>query len=168
MEIKEHEEEKNNKFFECRKCKKIKLLSDFIKDRTRKRGHHPYCRHCQNKIKNNERALKRSLKWQKENKEKRAEICSRWNINNPENSRVSRHKRRKLVKNNNDNTINKDSLLKLSKEICGICNTELDWSIKGSIRLDHILPLSKGGKHSILNVQWTHSYCNLSKNNNLI
>jgi len=34
-----------------------------------------------------------------------------------------------------------------------------------SVSLDHIVPVSLGGMHSMANVQCAHLFCNLSKNN---
>lgn len=150
---------------ECKKCGQDKPLEYFIKDRTRKSGHHPYCKVCQNKIKNNKKALKRALNWQKENKDKRKIITKRWRDNNPELCRIYRHKRRLLESTQSDGTITKESLSKLNKEHCYICGGILRWDIPNSVHLDHITPLSKGGLHSINNVNWSCSTCNLSKGN---
>ena len=154
-------EKENN--FTCRKCKISKDVSDFVKVRTRNRGHHPYCRLCQNKIKNNKRSLEYSLKWQKDNPQKRSIIKKRWYLKNPELVRLYGGYRRERERLQCDGTLNKQSLKKLSKKSCSICKKDLDWKTKGAVHLDHIKPLSKGGKHSITNVQWTCSICNLSK-----
>ena len=38
----------------------------------------------------------------------------------------------------------------------------------GDRHVDHKHPLSKGGKHCVSNLGITHSFCNLSKNDNII
>lgn len=149
--------------FKCRKCNETKPIEDFVKDATRSTGHHPYCRTCQNKIKNNKKALSRALKWQKENKDKRVIIRKRWYDNNPELVRIYKAERRLRECNLSDGTISKESLSNLPKDNCSICGDLLDWSSKNSVHLDHIKPLIKGGEHSIGNVQWTCSTCNLEK-----
>jgi len=149
--------------FECRKCLVIKDIKNFVKDKSRRRGHHPYCRICQNKIKNNKRALERSLDWQKRNKSKRKEIRKRWYDKNPELIRIYKSQRRLRENNQSDGTINKKSLRSLPSEICSICKQKLDWKKPNSVHLDHIIPLVKGGRHSIDNVQWTCRTCNLTK-----
>lgn len=44
--------------------------------------------------------------------------------------------------------------------ICGICNLPVPWD---DLHIDHVIPLSKGGKHSYANVQSAHSLCNFKK-----
>lgn len=47
--------------------------------------------------------------------------------------------------------------------ICGICNLP----IEGKFHIDHIVPLSRGGKHEVTNLQLSHAFCNWRKNNKL-
>lgn len=62
-------------------------------------------------------------------------------------------------------------LMKRDRWVCGICGLEIPCDVLwpdplfGSI--DHIIPLSRGGKHTWSNVQAAHLRCNMSKNNRL-
>jgi 5-methylcytosine-specific restriction endonuclease McrA len=51
--------------------------------------------------------------------------------------------------------------------VCGICKGEIDpekvWPDRGAFSLDHIVPLARGGKHVLENVQPAHSGCNHKK-----
>lgn len=47
------------------------------------------------------------------------------------------------------------------KDICAICKS------KDNLTVDHIVPISKGGKHSSDNLQVLCSYCNTKKGNKL-
>lgn len=51
--------------------------------------------------------------------------------------------------------------------VCGLCREPVDrslsWPEPLSASLDHILPLSKGGEHTLDNVQCAHLVCNLQK-----
>lgn len=53
--------------------------------------------------------------------------------------------------------------------VCGLCHEAIDpvlkWPEPLSVSLDHIVPLSKGGSHSLMNVQAAHLVCNVSKGN---
>lgn len=57
-------------------------------------------------------------------------------------------------------------LMKRDRSRCGICRKPVRTQ-KGPMRpsIDHIVPLSSGGKHELANVQLAHYRCNLSKNN---
>ena len=81
------------------------------------------------------------------------------------------HKRRFLKLANNDGTIPTQYGYPLTIELndlmiwqnhkCIYCDSAL--TLDETTHLDHIVPLSKGGEHSINNVQWLCSYCNLHK-----
>ena len=59
----------------------------------------------------------------------------------------------------------KEILRELQEDSCGICNTlvyELD-----VVNLDHIIPISRNGVHSMDNLQYTHESCNKQKGGKL-
>ena len=51
--------------------------------------------------------------------------------------------------------------------VCGLCSLLVDpdaaYPDPGSASLDHVVPLSRGGEHSLSNVQLAHLSCNVSK-----
>jgi 5-methylcytosine-specific restriction endonuclease McrA len=51
--------------------------------------------------------------------------------------------------------------------VCGLCFEPVDravlWPDPLSASLDHILPLSRGGSHTLANVQLAHLGCNVEK-----
>ena len=51
---------------------------------------------------------------------------------------------------------------------CKYCNCDLDFSVKNSVHLDHVVPLSKGGTHTIENVVYSCASCNLQKGASLL
>lgn len=63
----------------------------------------------------------------------------------------------------------KRSIFERDRWICQICHKKIDMSLKAphpmSATIDHIIPLSEGGKHEPLNVQAAHYGCNASKGN---
>lgn len=83
----------------------------------------------------------------------------------------SAHKRRAQQIGTDDNTITSQALTELKikqSNKCAYCDVVLDFSAKGTVHLDHVIPLSKGGAHSITNVVWSCASCNLTKNNKII
>lgn len=59
--------------------------------------------------------------------------------------------------------INKKDISNWESRICGICGL----LISDDFHLDHIIPISRGGKHLTSNLQLAHPYCNRSKSNKL-
>lgn len=122
-------------------------------------------------------------KYYKENKEKRKEIMQKYYKENREqllknaseykktkdgkiSSRASASKRRNASLDNADGTITKhslDVLLQIQNNQCFYCKKDLSLLTDRETHLDHYIPLSKGGAHSITNVVWSCSSCNLQK-----
>lgn len=91
-------------------------------------------------------------------------------------------KRRNRLKENGeyDSSITLDKLFKKDKGICKICGKKCDYEDyvyddKGTFiagdnypSIDHMIPISKGGKHIKSNVQLAHRKCNSIKNNKYV
>lgn len=80
---------------------------------------------------------------------------------------VSRNRKRKL-KDIADGTVTLVSLRKiliLQDNRCAVCSVDITPS--EFRHLDHIQPISRGGKHAIFNVRWLCVGCNLKKYNRL-
>jgi predicted methyltransferase len=85
-----------------------------------------------------------------------------------ENGKASRDKRKLLVIASDDKTITLEAteeLIKKQDHKCAICNKGI--VPRGDRHLDHISPLSKGGEHTIKNVQWLCVSCNVHKSNKI-
>lgn len=70
-------------------------------------------------------------------------------------------------KSNSDKTVTYESALKLlsrQNNKCNMCKKDFSQIKK---HLDHIYPISKGGLHSIKNVQWLCYVCNIRKSNKI-
>ena len=86
-------------------------------------------------------------------------------------ARLHSRKYRALKKTVADNTITHTSLENLKQlqdNKCYHCGCELQYSIPFEVHLDHYIPISKGGIHSINNVVWSCKTCNLKKSANLL
>lgn len=90
------------------------------------------------------------------NKEKAREATRKWKAGHPIESRL--YKKAWLTKTRGVR-INKKEIINWDSRICGICSL----LIEGEHHIDHIVPLSRGGKHEVTNLQLAHPYCNRSK-----
>ena len=80
------------------------------------------------------------------------------------------HKRRALKLSQDDGTVTAqalEELKELQEHKCYYCNTQLDYGKTKAVHLDHYVPLSEGGLHSITNVVWSCGPCNWSKGNTM-
>ena len=101
--------------------------------------------------KHRERNLERSRQYYKDNKQKFKDYDL---------------KRRKSLDLVADNTITKEALeelMSVQNSECYHCGTDLTKLDSRNVHLDHYIPLSKGGIHSIGNVVWSCVNCNKSK-----
>ena len=95
--------------------------------------------------------------WLKNNLEKRKESFKKYDSKNKDKRRVSESKRRSKKRNNGEFLVLKKEALKIIASPCVICGS------KKEIQIDHIIPIARGGRHSIGNLQPLCSYHNLRK-----
>lgn len=102
--------------------------------------------------------------------EYRRQKNSEWRANNPEkrqaSSRESTRRRKALLKGASEvEFFTKPQIWDRDSGICGLCGKAADptdW------HLDHVIPLKRGGEHTMENVQVSHPKCNLSKGAKII
>ena len=94
------------------------------------------------------------------------ESSRQWRKDNPQKVRDLSSKHKALRRGALDGElIDRNAVWERDKGICGICNQEIE---DATWHLDHIIPVSKGGKHVYANVQSTHASCNLRKGANIL
>jgi 5-methylcytosine-specific restriction endonuclease McrA len=117
--------------------------------------------------------LQKAKLWHKNNPDRVRQKAKRWIAKNRDKVRAyssnGTQKRRALQRGN---TVNPKSILKYCKSIrskesvrCYYCNEQFSGKI---IHFDHIIPLSKGGPHSVENLCASCPKCNQSKHNKLV
>lgn len=83
--------------------------------------------------------------------------------------RAKTQRRRALLSDPDAEMIDRDAVGDRDAWRCGLCDRrvhrELAWPNPMSASLDHIVPLSRGGKHVLANVQISHLSCNVAKGN---
>lgn len=99
-------------------------------------------------VANKEKARASSRKWSKSNPLKRQEHC-----------RAYQAKKLGVTIEH----VDREEIFKRDSGHCQICTKELDKTAKNGWHLDHIMPISKGGNHSMANVQVLCPSCNISK-----
>lgn len=103
-------------------------------------------------------------KWRHENwdrlKDVYAERNKAWRKANPVQAQLLGHNRRVNMRGAK---IRQEELHNWDSMLCGIC-AQL---IEDKFDIDHIIPISRGGKHEASNLQLAHPTCNTRKHNKL-
>lgn len=182
----------------CRTCKETKELSEFTKDKECINGVTNICKVCTNirrkryREANPDQVAKiyaKNKEWKKENRDKILKQASdRFSKRDPslkiESAKKYKtsvkgkiatvaynRKRKNGIQATSDGTITSKTLtnlLTVQDFKCAYCNCVLDKTVPFSVHLDHVIPISKGGKHSLDNVVWSCAKCNLLKGDNLL
>lgn len=108
--------------------------------------------------------LKKQL-YRQETREKRIARAKVWNQNNKlkyQNNVRASHLKRKAVLNSQTFIISERELKALYASACAFCSS------KDDITMDHIIPVSRGGNHSIGNIQPLCRKCNSRKKARLV
>jgi 5-methylcytosine-specific restriction endonuclease McrA len=151
----------------CRICKQDKTTDDFYKHKQRADGLRTHCKDCSKlqfqliKPSKKQRAAS-SKKWADNNRDFVRQTDKNYKQKNPQKVLSAIHKRNAQKRNNGVFKILDKELLKLKNSSCFYCDE------RELITMDHIIPLSKGGNHSIGNLISACSRCNSSKNNKLL
>lgn len=112
-------------------------------------------------------AARKTQKWRADNPEKLAEQRAKmpeygreWRARNPDKVLDWTHKRRALKAKTASVPVNRSEVAERDNWRCHICGqkvTRKNWS------LDHLVPLSRGGTHTMDNVALAHLRCNLRR-----
>jgi hypothetical protein len=80
-----------------------------------------------------------------------------WRLDNLEKCRLKEHRRRARIRQNGVFIVSDKEIKNLLGKPCFYCGEK-------SMHIDHIVPISRGGNHSIGNIVQACAHCNLSKN----
>ena len=162
----------------CTKCREDKPAEGFGTSKRKLNGLQSWCRKCQNRNTTERNKSQRRREYMRQyylnNQDKfrvyranadRAEIRRRvkeWRKKNPERRTESNARRRFRKAHNGVFKILDRELKRLYSSPCVGCGTVQN------ITADHIVPLARGGRHSIGNLQPLCVSCNSSKNDKLM
>jgi 5-methylcytosine-specific restriction endonuclease McrA len=151
---------------QCSKCGETKPITDFNNHAKTKDGKRGQCRLCEKIARDkyyetHKRKQKKYSEYTPEEKLRKLESTKRWNKNHKTERTLAMSKRRALKKNNGVFSVSKKEIQKIQSQNCFYCGS------KGG-EVDHVIPLSKGGTHSIGNLVSACRSCNASKNNHTI
>lgn len=162
----------------CTKCKQLKPLSEYHKDKNAGDGHVQRCKQCV-KIKsrqwywdNYERNVANRRKrywenpiywkteakaWADKNREHKRALDSKYQKAHPEVYKASAARRKARIRQNGVYAISQKEMRKLYASPCLYCGSTQ------RIEADHVIPIARGGTHSIGNLVPACKSCNASK-----
>lgn len=162
----------------CSRCQQMLPLTFYFKHPTNRDGLQSWCKECHRirKIANreNNRELyraasrrrysanpeagrQRALEYRLQNPEKVKEMFKRWSTENPEKARERGARRRARIEKNGIFKILDKEKKRLVSGPCFYCGA------KGKMELDHVIPVARGGRHSIGNLVSACQKCNNRK-----
>jgi 5-methylcytosine-specific restriction endonuclease McrA len=159
---------KDGKDMRCKECRKASTKADYQKH-AEKRKNAARLRTATNpqysieyRKRTREHRLQYNREWYQNNKEYAAQYQYGYRYVNREQARNLVARRRTRRQENGVYHILPKELKRLYASPCFYCGS------KTSIHADHIIPISKGGRHSIGNLVPACSSCNLSKNDKFL
>jgi 5-methylcytosine-specific restriction endonuclease McrA len=106
--------------------------------------------------------LEYSKDYQHEKPESHRKASYKWAMS--ESERAAASTRRALKRTTADGSVTSQTIQEMFSKQNGLCKNSLCKAIlEDNYHIEHIIPISKGGKHSIYNIQLVCPYCNLTK-----
>jgi hypothetical protein len=148
----------------CPGCKEEKdRVTGFYQSKSKPDGYTDYCKEC---------TKARSTAHRQNNPEMYKEYRQETKPWQSENQKALIQKRKAIIRGNGTSIADKvlfSDVVARDKWVCKICGKPVDKSLAYpdpfSPSLDHVVPVSKGGSHTLGNLQLTHLRCNLKKYN---
>ncbi len=170
------------KWFKCIHCGIEKEETFFYVDRSKKNGHKPRCKDCDLLSRDKSKRAEYEKKYWSTKRDKRRKQVLDSQSKNKEHHKEQRKEylktdtgiamykrqtqtRYAIKKNAFIEKVNPIDKYREQCGVCYICNNKFEFS---QMELDHVVPLSRGGKHSNENTKMACSRCNRSKGAKLI
>lgn len=149
----------------CTICGESKALTAFYKRKDSPDGYRKNCKECKAKVdrkwcvENPEKVNAHKGAWVERNLDKRREQASAWQSRNLDKARIYVNNRRALIEGISLPGDTWERMIAHYGEECAQCG------VNENLTLDHVIPLSKGGSHTISNLQILCAKHNSAKGN---
>jgi HNH endonuclease len=160
-----HRDERNQKSRDYR-------MANYEKEIERKRQYHATHREQEREYDrmhreaHPERIREQQQRYLEAHREQKREYTKNWRQTNPLKAREQWRRRSIRKQDASIEKVSYQAILERDGMHCYICNQPI--LPEHSLHFDHIIPLSRGGVHSMDNIAPTHAQCNLRKNNKLL
>lgn len=156
----------------CTSCSEVKPKSSFHRDPRRVDGLHSWCKRCFHahvasmRTPEGEAARRRAAYADPARRARLLAKHRRWSRANPAKNRqyARRYQARKRAAT--IGTVDYGAIIERDGMRCHLC--VLDIASLTDLHFDHVVPLSRGGEHSMANVKPAHATCNLRKKDKLV
>jgi len=148
----------------CSKCALSKPLAEFYPYKSSPDGHQARCKRChiqavrRSEVKHRDSMLARRRAYAKRETKRIAEQSATYQKTHPEVFANIMQRRRARAKHSGVFLVTAKDLKRLYAQPCIYCGSRI------SVEIDHVLPISRGGRHSIGNLAPACMKCNRSKN----
>lgn len=163
----------------CDRCDASKVLAEFSKHKGTFDGYRKHCKDCQNTaarlryslnaekerdrkkqeyLRNPNKTKIRVKKWSENNYDKYRAKVKDWSLANPDKVHDYRANRRAKKLANGIFKVTRKEIKTLLASQCFYCGSN------SQISIDHVIPISRGGRHSIGNLVAACRSCNSRKN----
>ncbi len=155
----------------CTKCGGTKPKSEFHRDPRRVDGLYSWCKSCFHQqvasIRTPESERERRARHYANpvNVEKQRARHRAWMKANPEKNRGYVNRRRALELAATVGEVDYGQVIERDGMWCYLCRKDI--AALGDLHIDHVVPLSRGGEHSMANLKPTHGRCNQRKKDKL-
>lgn len=165
----------------CRKCHRAKAKSFSARHLERERARQREYRRTHPGVgaawfqANKKQRLTKAAAWRKANPEKArayvrawvaahpeelAESRRQWKLRNPHKSHEQNAIRRARLRGATTDKVDYETIIERDGLVCHICSAMVT---KATLSFDHVVPLARGGAHSMDNIKVAHRRCNYAK-----
>lgn len=171
----------------CSKCRTRQSKTEFTKASRSADGLHSWCKACLRDLAKRRydperarrkhaekkedplyRAMRKAAydRWRSEHPDRARAATRAWRAANPERPRESVRRYFARLADSTVGEVDYTEVLQRDGMWCYLCRADI--STLDDLHFDHVLPLARGGAHSMENIRPAHARCNLSKGHRLL